>query len=260
LRILKTSPIQLGLVELCSLRLETVPENLAAGKPSIGPSNTQGAAISPTGSAATNVHSVPWAILGRGCSIYPTPPTRTCAKLLDRGFPNIRYIRSCASAHWSLAVSLRAGAWTSTDYSIRSGSPICGAGQRLGGLSRSCSAETGLATRAYAFTALIFDKAAPRVCRAGAVNNEIFLAFPAAHELFCSDTYFRVAFPAQLDRFAPTHHWWVARQVLDLCGDHLVFDHPVFIGGRMAHFCDDMARIAPCEAYKKRGWNQGGKS
>ena len=137
-------------------------------------------------------------------------------------------------------------------WRVRSGSPICGAGQRLGGLSRSCSAETGLATRAYAFTALIFDKAAPRVCRAGAVNNEIFLAFPAAHELFCSDTYFRVAFPA--------HHWWVARQVLDLCGDHLVFDHPVFIGGRMAHFCDDMARIAPCEAYKKRGWNQGGKS
>jgi hypothetical protein len=34
------------------------------------------------------------------------------------GFPIIRYIRSCASAHWSLAVSLRAGAWTPSAHRI----------------------------------------------------------------------------------------------------------------------------------------------
>jgi hypothetical protein len=35
-----------------------------------------------------------------------------------------------------------------------------------------------------------------------------------------------LTFPSELDRLDPTHRWWVVRQVLDLCGDHLVIDHP----------------------------------
>jgi hypothetical protein len=57
-------------------------------------------------------------------------------------------------------------------------------------------------------------------------------------ELFCSDTYFRMrlAFPAELDCFAPTHQLVVVRRVLDLCGDHSFLITLVvgFIGGSCA--------------------------